>query len=253
MKTPFNLSRIEFARRYLEKNTESKSNVQETMVELCDEAQKLWEENVLLREKLFEIEQLVEPEKQWETILAAKLARAAEKNIEEDSLEIINSINNDIWIITIQKKFGNTPKQALQQSEIRRVKALNKVAHLLKENKRMQKKLSEQDLELRAFKSLKLHFNNPESELKTRQDIELAIKAINLHIGQFNTHIYRDGIAKLSNSMIESFHEAWSRAGDANLKVLELTKSNKELLLQITEKKLSINKFGKYRFKKRRP
>jgi hypothetical protein len=253
MKSHYNLSRIEFAKRYLEKNTESNSTMQEVMGELCDEAQKLWEENALLREKLFEIEQTVEPEKQWENVLAAKLSRAKEENSKEDYLEITNSINNDIWIITIQKKFGNTPKQALQQSEVRRVKALNKVAHLLKENKRMQKKLSEQELELRVFKSLKLHFHNAESELKTRQEIEQAIDALNLYIGQYNNHIYRVGVANLSNSMIESYHESWSRAADSHVKVQELMKSNKELLLQITAKKLSFNKFGKYRCKKRRP
>jgi len=237
----------------IEKFLDSNHTIYQDLLELCDDFVCLKQSYQDLKYKLLELEEQVVPDEcRIENILASKLGHAIEID-NKNYLEINNSITGEVYTITIQKKFGNTPKQALQQSEIRRVKALNKVAHLLKENKRMQKKLSEQDLELRTFKSLKLHFNNPESELKTRQDIELAIKAINLHIGQFNTHIYRDGIAKLSNSMIESFHEAWSRAGDANLKVLELTKSNKELLLQITEKKLSINKFGKYRFKKHRP
>lgn len=251
MKSKFDrkISQVEFVRRYVEKHADPSSTMDIVVSELCDLTQHLLEENFSLKEKLFEIEQSVEPENRWENILAAKLARAVEANDREDFLEITNSINNDIWIITIQKKFGNTPKQALQQSEIRRDKALNKASNLLDENKQMQKKLHQQELELRTFKSLKLRFNDPETTLKTRQDIEAAIKALNLHIGQYNAHVYREGISRLSSSMTESYHEAWARASDTAVKLQVALKEKQALLAKITTKKITLNKFGKYRRK----
>jgi hypothetical protein len=247
MKSKFTQQRIDFVRLYVEKHVDPNSSIPEVVTELCDESSKILEDNALLRENIFNLEQVVEPERRWENILAAKLARAVQENNKEDYLELTNSINNDIWIITIQKKFGKSPEQLRQQSEIRRLKSVNKVMHLLRDNKQMQRKLAELSFELQTLKFIKKNLSNPEEELKTRQEIEMAIKLVNNYIAQFNTQFYRREIGKLTSSMRESFHEAWIRSAESMWKVQSLEKKIKELRLQFNEKGVVASKFGKYR------
>jgi flagellar hook-basal body complex protein FliE len=246
MKSHFNPKRIEFVRRYVEKHTEVKASVLETIFELCDETEELWKENVLLRENIFTIEQAVAPEKQWENILAAKLARATDGN----NLEITNSINSDTWVITIQKKFGKTFLQSLQDSEARRLKAEKKTENLLRENKKIQIKLTKNEVELQVLKSLKNKLNSsPEEILKTRQEIEKAIELVNGYIGQYNTQFYRKEMGKLTNSMKESHYEAWQRAANETFKNNRLEKEKQNLLMALNDKRNRLSKFSKYRKK----
>ena len=247
MKSHFNPKRIEFVRRYVEKHTEVKASVLDTVFELCDEAEELWKENVLLRENIFTIEQTIEPEKQWENILAAKLARAADGN----NLEITNSINGDTWIITIQKKFGKTCQQSWQDSEERRLKAEKKAENLLKENKQIQFKLSKSEIELQTYKSLKARLNaSPEEGDQIRFEINKAIDLVNNHIGQFNNSFYRKEIGKLTVSMKEAFYEAWSRASVEASKNSVLIKEKNHLYKMLNDKRVIASKFSKYRKKK---
>lgn len=247
MKSHFNPKRIEFVRRYVEKHFEVKPSSLDVVMELCDEAEKMWEENVLLRENIFTIEQMVEPEKQWENILAAKLARATDGN----NLEITNSTNGDTWIITIQKKFGKTCHQSWQDSEQRRLKAEKKIENLSKENKQTQFKLAKYEAELQTFRSLKARLNgSTEEEAKVRLDINKEIELVNGHISQFNSSFYRKEIGKLTVSMKEAFYEAWSRASAESSKNSVLMREKNHLYKLLNEKRVSGSKFSKYRKKK---
>jgi hypothetical protein len=246
MKSHFNPKRIEFVRQYVEKHFDARAYV---VLELCDETEKIWEENVFLRENIFTIEQAVEPEKRWENILAAKLARA----VEGDILEITNSIDGTTWIINIQKKFGKTPQQRWQDEEERRQKAERKAENLLKENKQMQYKLVKNDIQLQALTSIKNKLNNwnktPEEELKTRQEIDQAIELVNGYVTQFNNSFYRKEIGKLTVSMQDAYREAWMRASGASSKINILEREKKELFKKLNDKRIINSKFSKYRKK----
>lgn len=251
MRSSYNLERIAFARRYAEKHIEGSSGkalALEIVQELCDEAEKLWKDNAALRDQLFQIDQEQDINKQWETILAAKLDRAIRENDGKDYLEIRNSINNDIFTITIQKKFGQTPEQLRRSSDIRRLKAAKKIVNLLKDNKQMQQKLVDQGNEIRVLKTLN---KGDWDEIKSRQDILLAINAINNLIRQWNQEHYKHEFSKISGSMRESYHEAWSRAADLSWSNIELLKQLKVLRVELNRKNVEKSKFAKYRKRER--
>jgi len=245
MKSHFNLQRIDFVRAYVDKHIDKDTlSTHEVVMELCEETAKLWVENQSLREQLFNIEQEQDPEKRWETILAAKLDRAIRENLNKDYLEINNSTNGEVYTITIQRKHGQTPEYLRRQSDIRRLKAEKKNEHLLNDNQQMQKKLHQLDEELRILKAIK---NGDWDDIKTRQDIEVAIDIVNHFIRQHNQHAYKKQLAKLTNSMRESMHEAWARASEASWKVTEIKKELEALKLELHRKNVEKSKFAKYR------
>lgn len=244
MKTVFNPQRIKFVREYVEKHAGSILSTKEVVDDLCDEAEKLWNENRALREQLFQIEQEQDPERRWENILAAKLDRAIRENINKDYLELSNSINNDIFIITIQRKFGQTPEQLRRSSDIRRLKAAKKIVNLLNDNRQMQKKLNQLDKELRALKIVE---DATWDNIKTREDLELVIDAVNNFIKQHNTAIWRKQIGKMSGSIRESLHESWTRVADNQHKVNEIKKELEAIKIQLNRKNVDKSKFSKYR------
>lgn len=240
--TKFSSKDISFARTFVTKRCGDDINT--IVEELCDEAQNLLDENAELKNRLFQIEQEQDPERQWQTILAAKLDRAVSENNGKDYLEISNSINNDIFIITIQRKFGQSPEQLRRSSDIRRLKAAKKITHLLADNKQMQKKLVDQGNEIRV---LKLIQKGEWDEIKSRQDIQLAIDAVNVLIRQFNQKLYAREVGKLTNSMRESNQEAWTRAADLQWRNAELTKTIQVLKAELNRKYVEKSKFAKYR------
>jgi len=240
----FNLDRIKWVREYLIKHGSNALSTQEVTDELCDEAARLWIENKLLREELFEIEQEQDADKRWENIIACKLDRAIAENRQRDFFEITSSTNNGIYIITIQRKFGQSPEQLRYSSEIRRLKAAKKIVNLLKDNKIMQSKIIQLNEDLRILKAVK---NTDWDDIKTREDIEKAIDMVNYFIKQHNQVVYRKHLAKLTNSMRESFHEAWARAADASWKLLEIKKELEALKLIFHQKNIEKSKFSKYR------
>jgi hypothetical protein len=241
----FSAKDIKFARTYVTKHTSSANlNTEEIVLDLCDNAQKLLEENAALKEQLFEIEQEQDPGRQWETILAAKLARAVRENKNKEHLEFFNSTNNDIFIVTIQRKFGQSPEQLRYSSEIRRLKAAKKIVNLLRDNKIMQSKIIQLNEDLRILKAVK---NTDWDDIKTREDIERAIDMVNYFIKQHNQVVYRKHLGKLTNSMRESYHEAWTRAADASWKVSEIKKELEALKFELHRKNVEKSKFSKYR------
>jgi len=241
----FNPIRIDYTRKYVEKHADFLSTI-EVVDELCDETQKLWEENVALREQIFQIEQEQNPEKRWETILAAKLARGIRENNGKDYLEFTNSTNNDIFIITIQKKFGRTPEQLLRSSEIRRLKAAKRIVNLVQNIKGLETVIAHQTDEIKTLKLLK---KGAWDEITTRQEINTAISMINSLIRQYNQEFYRREFLKLSNSMRELLHEAWTRVADSNYKIIELKKKVEILKIELNRKNVEKSKFSKYRKK----
>lgn len=246
----FSAKDIEFARTYVTKHTtKANLNTEEIVLDLCDNAQKLLEENAALKEQLFQIEQEQDPERQWETILAAKLARAVRENKNKDYLEVCNSTNNDIFIITIQRKFGQSPDQLRRSSEIRRLKATTKIVSLLKDNKMMQLKLHQLSEDLRILRSIK---NGEWDSLQSLKDIEKAIDIVNLFIKQHNQVLLKKHLATLTNSMRESHQEAWSRAADAYWKVIEIKKELGELRIKLHQTNVEKSKFSKYQKKNTR-
>jgi len=235
---------ISSVRQFAKKNIDH-TYTQEMVEQLCDDVSKVLEDNAFLRDSLFQVEQSVEPDQRWENILAAKLARAVQENNREDYLEITNSSNNETFIITIQKKFGRTPEQLRQQADLRRLKAAKKIVNLLRDNKHMQKKLIEQDADLRLFK--RIGDGIYKDETVTRQEIQKAIEYVRKLVGDFNTNFYRREMGKLTVSMKASFHEAWVRVANSSSEVKKLEKDIKELKKLLNQKGIAASKFGKYR------
>lgn len=219
---------------------------------LADQLETLIRTNQILRDQIFNIEQAVLFGEPVENVLAAKLRRMLVDNdeycrldIEKDYLEITNSINNDIFVITIQKKFGKTPKQLLEQSEIRRLKATTKFAHLLRESNRMKEKLSKQEKDIQTL--IAIRTDTLEVQTKSKEDIQRAIDQLNIIIQQYNITTFRKGLNKLSPSMQTAFHEAWQRAALANHQVAVLESANKKLKTSLLQKKSQVSRFSAYR------
>ena len=248
--TRFSSKDIEFARTYVTKHTTSKNlNTEEIVLNLCDNAQKFLEENAALKEQLFNIEQEQDPEKQWETILAAKLERAIRENKNKDHLEFFNSINGEVYTITIQKKFGQSPEQLRRSSEIRRLKAAQKIVNLLKDNKQMQQKIIQLNEDLRILKAIK---NGDWDDIQCRKDIERAIDMVNYFISHHNQTVWRKRLGQLTNSMRESHHEAWARAADSAYQKNKIELELKALRLELHRKSVQKSKFSKYRKRNKR-
>jgi hypothetical protein len=232
---------IDFIVRYVNKHVDDLDILME-LDKLAEAAHQLLKDNFLLKANLLDIESAVEPDHQWENILACKLARAVQTKGEV--LELTQSVNNETWIITIHKKFGRTPLQLLEDSEIRRKKAQQKAKSLLKENQHMQGKLSMLDREICAIRLLK---NSAELEQVQRQQVGEAIKVVNSWINQLNNNLYRQSMAKLHTSVRDSYFEAWQQVSLEAHKRSIVEKELKELKKTFNQRETVRSKFGKYR------
>lgn len=205
--------------------------------ELSSELLSFVKENSILKEQIFNIEQSCSEENKWENILAAKMQRAFSlNNSEKDFFEITNSINNDIFVITIQKKFGKTPYQLLKEAEIHKSKALSKVSNLNTEISFLYKKNLEKDQLIRLLNNYKN---------KTLEDLELyqnelgdVIDWVNRLISSNNSIVYRNAIKKMHVSFSEVVSEAWEKYLASHDEVLKLKKKLSQLET-ISKKKLS--------------
>jgi hypothetical protein len=244
---------IDLVEKYVEKHGTYAyamgSNIYWVVKELCKQTSKLLKENIILRENLFNIEQQISPNQQWENILANKLQRAI-KEQNQEHLEIINSIDNQVFIISIQKKYGKTPQQLLQQSEIRRTKVEEKNKNLLVEIEENRKRILQQSSQINILERTRNKIYDPDGELKTRQEIEYAIQFVEKQIKSFNDQYQRKEFPKLTQSMIAAMQEAFQRVSHANFEIRSLKSEIKKLLLKLNNKGVSKSRFGKYRIKK---
>jgi hypothetical protein len=267
-------AKIAFTRAYIEKRADRTYNwdisppdpppptMQKVVNDLCDATQSLLEENLALKDQLFQIEQDQSPDYQWETIIAAKLDRAIRENNggseASATLELTNHVNGETFVITIQKKHGKTPNQLFRQSEARRKLAVKKIVNLLRSNLDMQRKLSEVNEELRIAKCIRSHDNKTTKEhlddalIEDEVFVQKAIDFVNILIKKFNNAKFRRGLNSLQPSMREAFHEAWTRVGESNYENIKLKEELKTLKIKMNEKNSSRGKFGKARKRRKR-
>lgn len=198
----------------------------------------LMKENSLLKEKLFELEQALPPDQQWENILSSKLELAFLENDSKEFLEINNSINNQTYTIIIQKKFGKTPAQLLDLSEIQRHKVIKKNIALQKHIDDLQKTCSYYKAEISVL--LKL-FNKPflsEEDIESSQKVlEAAIFKTKELISKFNNNFIKYHGLKMHRSFQEAFNEGWRRANSAETEVSDLKVKVKQLKRVVLQKK----------------
>lgn len=247
------LRRIETARLLLDKNyTSADRSLAGELDYMCDQADQLEQENEILREIMFNLAQEAPEEQRWENILAAKLHRAVLLNndllwrdIKKDSLEITNSINNDIFVITIQRKFGKTPEQLREEAVDRRLKAEDKVKNLSKAAQEMEKKLRDQQRQIQTL--LALRMDSPEVEAKTKEEIQRLIDAVNTLIKNYNKTVFPRELGKLTDSMQKAYREAWQRASVSEFQVRRLETKVLELKHLLNKKKSGNFKFNRYR------
>lgn len=192
-----------------EKNLDQTKPPYQDIVAAVDCALQLIKENSLLREKIFDIEQSVSEEDRILNIIDAKLDAAMLSNDKKDFLEINKSINNDVWTIIIQKKFGQTPQQLLRQSEIRRSKAAKKIVNLHKENINLNNSINLLRADIKVLSAMKM--DSPEDLLKTKEELKRLRALIDEKVKRYNSHIYRHVSPNLHNSFMDSLREAWSR------------------------------------------
>lgn len=231
------------------KNLKPESQTFSDIERLYESHLALCNENARLKQNLFDLEQAAPEEQQWQNVIATKLDRAVSSD-GKDYLEINNSINNEIYTISIQRKFGKTPKQLLDQSEIRRLKASKKVLNLLREKRVLEAALAKLNIEVNAFKILTGPSDNTESEVLARTRLDIMIKIVNRCINTFNNTLYRRSLNKLHESTKSSFHEAWARAVEAEVKARGLLEDNQKLKHAFLKRKSSICRIYKKRQKK---
>lgn len=212
---------------------------------LCEQAEFLLKENKILRENLFQIEQDAPPNQKWENILAAKLSRSLQSS-KKDYLEIVNSINNDTFVITIQKKFGRTPEQLLEQAQIRKLKAIKKLLNIIKDSRNIKRKLSEQEKDLKALTFLRM--DSSEDSLQTYKELQRSIDKLSQLTRAFNLAALRKIIQQFPEyhpSFKAAFEEAWRRGSNAEWKVSMLEKKNVKLQNSLAAKKNSCSRIYK--------
>jgi hypothetical protein len=246
MRSSLTPEKLNLIKLYLEKHP---TNSTSERANLFEEIHALLEDNRILRETLFQMQQQVPPEQQWQQILAAQLQRAVQENGKQDALEITSSTPEaeGVWVISIQRKHGKTPEQRYQDAEARRLKAVSKVTNLIGANRDLRQKLAKQTKELNACAFLKRTFLTEDEEVKTRQEIELMIDFVNKQVSQFNAAFYRHKVVTLTPSVQGMIGEAWSRAYIADMKSALLIRENQKLKAKINAKRINKMRFGKYR------
>lgn len=217
------------------------------IMKLCDAVLALREENSLLRQNLFELEQEVPDEQQWHNVIANKLERAILAQGGKEFLEIHNSINNTTFTISIQKKYGNTPQQLLEKSEIRRLKAIQKIVNLTKEINILKNLCAKNSVEIKILSSI----GKPsiDQELVVRDKIDTTIKALKEVITSYNSTVYSRNLPKLHISMKNVLQEAMQRASICSSKLLKVEEENKLLKKAILKRKNPLCRIYKKRRK----
>lgn len=198
-------------------------------------ALELLKENSLLKEKLFDIEQSLSDEHKINNIIDAKLSLALLSNNKKDFLEINKSINNNVWSIIIQKKFGKTPQQLLQSSDLRLKKAIKKIVNLHKELKVFEQKntkLAQTNIVLNKLKA-----DSPEELIKTGDEIQILIDLVKSKISSYNGLITKDSLKKLHRSFSDSLQEAWGRAAYAEFQTRKVQTELDSLKNKLAKKK----------------
>lgn len=233
------------AEKYLKKYEQPYSDI----MKLCDTVDSLRKENSLLRQNLFELEQKVPEEQQWQNVIANKLERALLTSDGKDFLEINNSINNSTFTISIQKKFGKTPVQLLRQSEIRRLKALKKIVGLLNELKKLRMVCFQNKTELTFLRDI----GKPtiEEELLSREKLSITIKTLSDIIKSYNATVYGRQLPKLHISMKQVLQETTNRAAHCEWKFEKLQTENRKLKKEFLKRKNLICRLYKKQRRKR--
>jgi len=155
----------------------------------------------------------------------------------KDFLEINNSINNETFTIIIQRKFGKTPKQLLDISEIRRKKVIRRNIALIKNVKELEKTITYLNNEIASFKII-IAPNISEEKLKvTEKIIKHAIANVNYLAHSYNSHFINQTFLKLNTSFREAYQEALSRASNAEYSVKQLDSQIKKIKRLVLQKK----------------
>lgn len=235
---------IQNIRIRIEKHVNPESIVYSDANNLCKWVVSLLDELSVLKQRLFDMEQSLPSEQQWQDIVYAKLELALLEN-KKEYLEITNSTNNDILLITIQRKFGKTPEQLMKQSEIRRLKAANKIVNLLKNIKDLERKCSEREQEVYALMAMDM--SSPESILETETSLKKAITLLERKVRSFNMIRLRREFTALHPSMRSAFHEAWERAALSDSKSRNLEAQLNGIRLKSSKEKKPVSKLYKKR------
>jgi hypothetical protein len=196
-------------------------------------------ENLLLKEKLLDLEQAVPEEQRWQNILASKLDLAFLSADKKEFLEINNSINNETFTIIIQRKFGKTPKQLLDVSEFRRKKVIRKNIALIKTIKSLELTITNLNKQIASYTAIvPIGVNLTDEKLEiSRKIVDAAIANAKGLAHSFNSAFMLNTFNKLHVSFKEAYQEACSRASDAEYKVGVLTNQNKKIKRLVLQKK----------------
>lgn len=209
-----------------------------TILNLCKHYLFLLSENKMLRQELFDVEQTLPEENRWQSILATKLQLAINSQKKScDFLEIVNSINNESYIITIQKKFGNTPNQLLKKSEIRRLKAVNKIVNLQKIIKELKGENQAQKATILSFKLLRDSTLEGLEATKAQLIKSYEILASRAKTFNLQASIYNVKLKDTPNSCRESLQEAWQVASKESLRAQSLEVEVKKLKISLAQLK----------------
>lgn len=210
-----------------DKNLKKSDICHNDIMNLCEEMLKLRKENSLLRQNLFELEQQVPEEQQWQNVIANKLERAHLASDGKDFIEINNSINNVTYTISVQKKFGKSPVQLLKQSEIRRLKASQKIVNLRKELSNLGEICGRLKVEVNTLEKV----GNPalEDTPFSREQLNVTIATVERIVRNFNSQFYRKELTKLHVSIRDIIHDAMNRASQCGYDRSRLEDENKKL------------------------
>lgn len=217
------------------KNLKLNSTSYKDVLAAVECALELLKENSLLKEKLFDIEHSLSEENKINNIIDTKLNLALLSNDKKEFLEINKSINNDVWTIIIQKKFGKTPQQLLQSSDVRLNKAIKKIVNLHKELKVFESKYTEVTQKNLVLEKLKT--DSPEEMIQTGDEIQILIDLVKSKISKYNNLVTKDGIKKLHRSFNEALQEAWGRAAYAEYNARRIQTEFDSLKNKLAKKK----------------
>jgi hypothetical protein len=241
---------LDFIKARLEKVVQNNSFCLRDYEDMRAEILSLTKENSLLKEKLFDLEQSLPEEQQWQNIIASKLELSFFENGCKEFLEINNSINNQTYTIIIQRKFGKTPKQLFDLSEIRRLKVIKKNIALQKHIKSLEVSCANYSKELAALKYIMGIFKSDDDVEVTRKLVEAAIANTKALVLTFNNSFIKYEGAKLHSSFKEAFREGFRRASEAENFNDKLIKEIKILKREILKKKYPRCRIYKGRLKR---
>lgn len=219
-----------------------KQNTLSIIRDLYHTCLRLFEENNFLKDTVNSISHDLPAEKQWQNILSTQLELgllSQEKS--RDFLEITNSINNQVYTVTIQRKFGNTPNQLLKKSEIRRLKASEKIVNLKKEIRELKECINSHKLRIDRLLLTQERF--PIASLEelniTKEKIIEAYKFLQSTANRYNVRAqaYQVRVRDVPRSVMDSLHEAWAIASKEINHTLRLQKEITQLKVKLAQLK----------------